>query len=121
MLREIKQIFSHKPVLDREAFETYYNRLPEKIDIKWFRDGNFIIGDIKTEDHHFKTQGVSVDNFIEMVNDSLYTVYNIPQDYLKALSKAKSYEPDALSLEKLNNSGVKQSEIILQKQQVKPA
>ena len=121
MLREIKQIFSHKTVLDRDAFKAYYDRLPEKIDIKWFRDGNFIIGDIKTEDHHFKTQGVSGDDFIEMVNDSLYTVYDIPQDYLKALSKVKSYEPDALSLERLNNSGIKQSEIRLEKQQVKLA
>jgi len=55
--------------------------------------------EVKAEDQEFMTQGVGGDNFIEMVNDAVYSMYDIPEDYIDAIAAAGlvplSYEIEA--------------------------
>ncbi|HEX8974172.1 MAG TPA: hypothetical protein VF817_01645 [Patescibacteria group bacterium] len=79
----------------REPFEAYYFRLPENIQVNWKRDGDFIVGKVIAEKNEFMTQGKSADDFVEMVNDAIYTVYGIPLEYMDAIKKARPYYPPA--------------------------
>lgn len=115
-IKKIKEAFQIKPHIEKEALDAYLNRLPRNIQISWFRDGNYIVGDVDAGEHEFKTQGDSVDNFIDMVNDSIYTVYDIPQEYLHIVSSYKTYKPSPDGLADLNNTGIKRSKINLVKE-----
>lgn len=52
-----------------------------------------IIGTVKAGDKEFLTQGVDADDFIRMVNESIITVFNIPDDYFDAINQTKTYLP----------------------------
>lgn len=112
---KIKNIFNSliqsKPC--REVLEANFYKLPEKIEVEWFRDGKFIIGIIKVDGHEYKTQALSSDEFIEMVNDTLYTVYEIPNSCINVLSKIKRFYPSQEELNKLNNNLIKRSDMNL--------
>ncbi|OGY45913.1 MAG: hypothetical protein A3J65_02035 [Candidatus Buchananbacteria bacterium RIFCSPHIGHO2_02_FULL_45_11b] len=115
MFNLIKKVFI-KPKLEKEAFDAYLNRLPAKIDVDWFRDGKFIIGRIDTGDKKFLTQGLSVQDFIKMVNDSIYTVYDIPEEYADVFLKNFPYNPPLEARQKLEDLKVKGSQINLIKE-----
>jgi len=106
--RKIIRFFC-KPKLDKEALEAYFHKLPSEIDINWFRDGKYIIGKIEADGYKFMTQAVSAKEFVEMVNDALFTVYKIPEDYFDALEKRRFY-PTKEQFEKLNDASVKKSQ-----------
>ena len=97
-----------------EAFWAYFHRLPQKISVEWFRDGKFIVGRIDAEGDKFMTQGVSADEFIEMVNDALFSFYEIPVEYFGAL-KSRSFVPKPEEYEKLNDAAVVKSKMGLEK------
>ncbi len=79
--------------LSKKAFEAYYYRLPDTISVRWQRDGKFIVGEVSDGKHTFVTQGRNTDEFVEMVNDALLTIYNIPRQYQDVVRLAKTYEP----------------------------
>lgn len=111
MINIIKKLFRPKPKLSKEAFIAYFNRLPEEIEVKWFRDGKFIIGRVRAENKEFMTQGLSTEDFIKMVNESIYTVYNIPEDYIDTLSEFRYYNPPIEEKKKLGDLRVHNSHI----------
>ncbi len=109
---KIKNIFfniiNQKP--DQEALVANYHKLPKKIQVEWFRDGKFIIGTIKAEGHEYVTQALSADEFVEMVNDTLYAVYEVPSNCIYAMKRLR---PKQEELKKLNNLSIKHSAMSL--------
>jgi hypothetical protein len=93
--------------LSKEAFIAYFNRMPDNISVNWLRDGDFIIGKVKSEDIEFMTQAKDANEFVEMVNDALITVYNIPRGYLEVVKQARAYSPTQAEWNDLNNVAIK--------------
>ena len=108
MFKSIKKLFI-KPRLESEAFEAYFNKLPDNLEVSWFRDGNFIIGNIRSDGYEFMTQGKSAQEFIDMVNNAVFSVYEIPEEYSELILKNKKYIPHQEEFAKLNNAAVKKS------------
>ena len=106
-MKFLKSLFKQK--LSREAFGAYFYRLPSSIEVSWFRDGKYIVGTIKTEDQEFSTQGLDADDFIEMVNDAVYTMYDIPDEYIDLLKTVKTYSPQLKEKQKLQDASIKNS------------
>lgn len=79
--------------LSIEAIEAYYHKIPNSIQVSWERDGDMIVGTVKAGNHEFYTQGKDADDFIEMVNDAVYTVYEIPFEYLDVIERLKPFSP----------------------------
>ncbi len=99
-----------------EAMEAYFHRLPNGIKVEWFRDGDFIIGSIFAEGNKYMTQALSANEFIEMVNDTLLVVYNIPRAYQKELLKYKKFRPSIQEFNNLNNAAIEKSSLHFEKQ-----
>ena len=95
--------------LSEEAFWAYYHRLPDSIQVRWFRDGDLIIGEVNDGKKKFFTQGKDADNFIIMVNDALITAYNIPQDYFEFVRKSKMFSPKPDERRRLENIKIKKA------------
>lgn len=112
LLNRIRRYIFRKK-LSGEAYCAYLGRLPKNIEVNWEKDGKFIIGKIKEGKEEYFTQGTSVEDFIYMVNDAVYTYHEIPVEYIEAISKAKPYIPNPEAMEKLENSGIKKSSISL--------
>lgn len=106
--------FFKKPSISREAFDAYYHRLPTTIQVSWERDGKFIVGEIKADDKSFFMQGTSAQNFIDLVNESIYVVNDIPKEYINAISDVRpGYDPKPKEREALENASIKHSKIII--------
>jgi len=105
-----------RPKLQDEAMEAYFHRLPNGIKVEWFRDGDFIIGSIFAEGNKYMTQALSANEFIEMVNDTLLVVYNIPRAYQKELLKYKKFRPSIQEFNNLNNAAIEKSSLHFEKQ-----
>ncbi|MFA5359756.1 MAG: hypothetical protein WC349_02235 [Patescibacteria group bacterium] len=112
---KIRNIFNNfvqaKPC--KEVLEASFNKLPEEIKVNWFRDGKYIIGVIEVDGHEYKTQALSADEFVDMVNDTLYTVYDIPNNCINILSKIKRFRPKQDEFNKLKNNAVEYSNMSL--------
>lgn len=93
-----------------EAAIAYNCRLPSEIEVSWFRDGKFIIGNIKTHDTSFMTQAKSAKEFVDMVNDALYAVYDIPIQYAQ-LPNMKKLVPKPGEFQKLSDTKIHSSVI----------
>lgn len=111
----ILNIFRPQKKLSKEAFEAYFNRLPDSIEVSWFRDGNFIVGKVKAGDNEFMTQGMSGDDFIEVVNDAVIAVNKIPRQYIDVVRKSRAYNPPIEEKKKLEDINIKNSVISLPK------
>lgn len=94
----------------QEVVMANFNKLPDKIEITWFRDGEYIIGNIKTEDNTYMTQAVSADEFVEMVNDTLLAAYEIPQNCINIIRNIKKFVPTKEQFAELHNIAIKKSE-----------
>ena len=103
------------PSLEREAFDAYFYRLPDDINVSWTRDGKFIVGSITDGGHMFLTQAKSGDEFIEMVNDAVYTFHDIPEDYRDAIRMNRAYNPNLEERKKLEDVRVGSSSIVFRK------
>ena len=97
----------------KEVLEASFHKLPAQIQVEWFRDGKYIIGNIKADGHEYKTQALSPDEFIEMVNDTLYAVYEIPNNCINTLSKIKRFRPGKEEIKQLYNNSIKHSDMSL--------
>ncbi len=107
-IRDLYYNFFNKPC--QEVIAANFNKLPDKIEITWFRDGKYIIGRIKTEDNTYMTQAVSADEFVEMVNDTLLAAYEIPQNCINIIRNIKKFIPTKEQFAELNNMAIKKSE-----------
>lgn len=105
----IKRVFIREPLFP-EAALAYWNKLPNQIQVEWFRDGKFIIGKINSEGYEFMTQAFSAEEFVEMVNDALLAVYEIPKEYFKLLS-GKRLQPTPEQFRQLNDDAVNKCNI----------
>jgi len=108
-----------KPDINRESFEAYFHKLPNNIQVSWSRDDKFIIGHIKAEEKEFMTQGYNADEFIEMVNDAVIAVYDIPEDYIDVLRwSKKTYSPDPEQRKLLEDANVRSGNFGSKKERV---
>ncbi len=82
-----------KPVIYPQAYFAYFHKLPNEVQVSWFRDDGMIVGQVKAGDKEFMTQGVNADDFIQNVNHSIVTVFNIPEDYFDIVNQTKVYVP----------------------------
>ncbi|MCK5416455.1 hypothetical protein KAI92_03445 [Candidatus Parcubacteria bacterium] len=98
---------------NEEVLLSNFHKLPEEIKVSWFRDGKFIIGDILADGHKYKTQAKSANDFVEMVNDTIYSVYEVPSNCINTLSKVKRFNPKPDEFKKLNNYSIEKSDMSL--------
>lgn len=112
---KLANLFKSKKLED-EALNAYFYRLPDTIQVDWFRDGGFIIGNIFAEGHKYMTQALSANEFIDMVNDTLMAVYDIPIEYQKELLKYKKLRPSIRQYNELNDAAIKKSSLQFEKQ-----
>lgn len=91
--RLLRKLF--KPEIYPEAYFAYFHKLPNEIQVSWFRDDGMIVGKVQAGAKQFMTQGVGADDFIRMVNESVATAFNIPDDYFDIVTKTRTYVPPA--------------------------
>jgi len=108
-MNKILKILGFRPKLSEEAFEAYYNRLPEKVEVDWFRSENFIVGKVTADGQQFMTQGKNADDFIFMVNDAILAFNEIPEDYQLRMKSSFAYNPPAAEIDKLKNASIKKA------------
>lgn len=95
--------------ISSEALDAYFSKLPDKISVRWGRDGEYIVGKINADGQEFMTQAKSAKEFVYMVNDGLFAMYEIPEEYLDILQSQKSFKPNAKQFEELNDVAIKES------------
>ena len=97
-----------RPEVFPEAFFAYFHKLPNNIQVEWFRDEGYIVGNITAGDKKFVTQGVDASDFIKMVNESVIAAFDIPRNYIDLILKNNLFSPsvgDRRKLEDLSVSG----------------
>lgn len=95
-----------KPKLYPEAYFAYFRKLPNEIHVAWFRDDGMIVGKVQAGDKEFVTQGKNAEDFIRMVNMSIITAYNIPDDYFDIIYQTRTYAPSQAERDLLGDRSV---------------
>lgn len=103
--RTVKGVFV-KPEIIPEVLISNRYKLPNEIFVVWNRDDGYIVGNVKAGDKEFVTQGKNADDFIEMVNESVMAIFDIPADYIEPLAKSYLFYPNKEELNKLKNISV---------------
>lgn len=104
-----ERVFGDKEIVP-EVLICHRNKLPtSSVEVSWKRDGEYIVGAIKIEDEKYPTQARSAKEFVEMVNDVIYAVYEIPHKYIEPLGGAYRITPSQEEFAKLNDAAVKKS------------
>jgi len=114
MFKKIFKCFL-KPQLSGEAFDAYFHRLPEKIQVRWKKKNQFIVGTISDGKEVYYTQGKGADDFVNMVNDAVYTMHEIPKEYYGIISQCRAYNPNKAEKERLGLKNVKSSSFSIEK------
>lgn len=96
------------PEIIQEVATSYNHKLPTHVEVSWFRDGDFIIGNINIEGNVVMTQAKSAEEFVEMVNETIYAVCEVPTSYALHGNLRKLVPPDS-EYQKLTNNLVKSS------------
>jgi len=108
--------------LINEASICYNQKLPKRVNVKWVRESDgFIVGHINVDGYEFTTQGQNAKDFIEMVNDSIYAVYEIPPQYISELGGYKRYFPKPHQLKELFDKSISKSDFGFYSNQKCPA
>ncbi|MFH1182697.1 MAG: hypothetical protein V1690_00340 [Candidatus Moraniibacteriota bacterium] len=115
MLKKIIKCFI-KPQLSKEAFFAYFHRLPDKIQVKWKKENGFIIGTITDGDKIYHTQGKGAEDFVDMVNDAVYTMHEVPEEYYESLSQCRAYDPNKSEKNRLGLKDVRRSSFSIKKE-----
>lgn len=118
MFKFIKNLFTRDDICEEGTF-AYWNKLPKGIEVRWFRDEKYIIGEINTGDYKFMTQGKGAKDFIDMVNSTVLDMYEIPNDYFKLFMDHKKYSPSDKEREQLGDISIAESMFSLDKKLVK--
>jgi len=108
----IKQLIQklHFVIIDHEVYEALWNKLPKEIHVEWVRDGRHLVGKVRADDFTFMTQAESAEEFVEMVNDSLFAVYEIPKKYFRFFSDRR-FVPNKKQFKRLNDASVRKSKM----------
>ena len=93
-----------------ETILAYNERIPEEIDISWFRKGKRIIGIIITPDFTCTIRAKSAKEFVSVINEKIYLAYNIPIRYI-ALDCIEKFIPDPTEYERLENQHIQATSI----------
>lgn len=104
-----------KPEIYPEAFFAYFHKLPNELQVSWFRDDGMIVGRVNAGGKEFVTQGSDTNDFIRMVNESLITAFNIPENYFDVIKQARTYNPNPAERILLEDASIKQSTLGLVK------
>lgn len=112
-MNKFLKILGIQPKLSQEALDAYFNRLPEQVQVDWFRSGEFIVGQVTADGQNFMTQGKDAEDFIGMVNDAIFTYNEIPEEYRDIIKFVRVYNPPVSEREKLNNISIKKSLVSL--------
>lgn len=112
-MNKILKILGFKPNLSREALVAHLNKLPDNIEVDWFRNGDLIVGKVIAGEHTFMTQGKNAKDFIEMVNDGVNMINRIPKDYRDVIIAA--YKPPLEEIAKLENKDITKAFIFAHK------
>lgn len=92
-----------------EILVCYRDKLPSAdVQVSWTRDEEFIVGAINIDGEKYFTQARSADEFVEMVNDAIYAIYEVPPKYAELLG-AYRLMPQQEAYEKLKNVEIKKS------------
>ncbi len=92
----------------KESLECYGDKLPKTVKVSWTRENDgFIVGQIEADGNQFLAQGKNAEDFISMVNDAIYAVYEIPPKYISLLGGDTKYFPPPRVLEVLEDESVK--------------
>lgn len=97
--------------LSQEAAFAYFHKLPNQVNVIWFREGEYIVGEIQAGSNTFLTQALSAEEFVEMVNETLYAAYEVPKEYFDVLQRQKKFSPPLAELQRLNDSAIRKSEL----------
>lgn len=101
MLDIFKSLNPFGPKIDPDLFRAFYIRTPEIIEVKWKKEGDYFIGRVSYEDCSFGTQGKTVEEFIDMVNEGIVISCNVSNEYIPLLRKARNYQPTPKILNEL--------------------
>lgn len=97
------------PEIIPEVLVAYYQKLPSNIQVSWWRDGEYIVGNVVAGDISFPTQGTNVGDFIRMINEGLLISLNIPSEYIEVILSNGLFSPSLEELAKLSDDEVKKS------------
>lgn len=121
-LADIRAFFKPSLRLEPEAYEAYLFRLPEQIEVAWFRDGSYIIGRISDANKRsYMTQAMNGAEFIEMVNDAVYAMYEIPREYIDLMKSNRAFMAPVEELRRLDDGSIANASIHMQKRLVTAA
>jgi hypothetical protein len=99
---------------DTDTAYALISKLPATIRVSWKKENGAVIGEITTDDNtRLVTYAPNPIEFVEMVQDAVFTAYDIPVQY-RVKYFANFYQPPEEELEKLF-SGEKHSRMNLQK------
>ena len=82
------------------------------VQVAWERDGEFIVGQIMTDEGTFLAQGKSANEFVECVNYTLYAAFSVPMHYAEALGGDYRLTPPAGEFKDLKDKAVLKSRLI---------
>ncbi len=97
------------PEIIPEVLVAYYQKLPSNIQVSWWRDDGYIVGNVEAGALTFPTQGKNAEDFIRMINEGLLVVLNVPIEYSTVILANGLFAPSRIEREKLENSDVLQS------------
>lgn len=101
IFQRLLKALSAPPELTQEAFDAYIHRLPGTVHVSWKKDDDDIIGQVTVDEKDFLTQAKTPDELVVMVNDAVYTAYDIPDEYREHLSQIRAYRPSPEAWEQL--------------------
>lgn len=106
-----------KKELYPQVLRAYFHKMPERIRVSWEKhDNGFIVATIQTDRGEFYTQGRNPKELIEMVNDAIFTAYDVKEEYRPELSKHKFFKPTAEEWSHLNDAATKEHAMQLERQ-----
>ena len=106
LLRDI--LFGDQEIIGEVLVCEQNKLLGKNVQVSWQRDGKYIVGSIFMDGQKFMTQARSAKEFVEMVNDAIYAVYDVAPKYARQLGNYRLI-PSQNEFEKLNNTAVKKS------------
>ena len=114
MFNFIKSLLTQQK-LSYEQKVAFFHRLPKSVKVGWKKEGGLIVGWVNTGDKQFVTQGRDAFEFIRMVNESVYTVYDIPYAYMEDIKNLRAYNPPEEEEKKLFDGNILFSSFALEK------
>lgn len=111
-LHRIKEAMFDDTNIIYEVLLHHKQRLPNAdVQVEWWREGELIVGEVKTHDTSFVAQGRSAKEFVACVNDALYAVYEVPLKYAEQLGGDYRLTPPKEAFDALNDKAVQKSNL----------